>query len=154
MSPKTTAAQADQLGDLFLKLSMTCDAYRADHAGELSLDDRHRLADIAQHLDDFSEAFTAQAITATLASIQVNISNISDATKDAQRAVKTAAKIQEVFSIGGAAVALAASIVTLNPGTIASAAAGLVSAIGGAVAPAGAAPGTAGAGGGTSDSGN
>jgi hypothetical protein len=47
---------------------------------------RQRLSDCAQHLDDFAMQFTAQAISATIASSK----GVSRATADAQKAIKTA----------------------------------------------------------------
>jgi hypothetical protein len=131
MSPNATPDQADQLAGAFQQISMALDRYRAAHAAELSSDDRHQLAGIAQHFDDLAEQLTADAIAAGLASIQGNIGGIVKATKDAQQAVKTSAAIEKVISITGAAVALAASIAAGNPAGIASSAAGLVSAVAG-----------------------
>jgi hypothetical protein len=130
MQPVNTAAQAEQLSDLFRQLSMTLDQYRAANVAELSEEQRHQLADNAQHLDDFAEQFVGEAIEATIASIQGNINNIMAATKDAQQAFKTAAKIEKVASIAAAAVALGAAIASGNPGTIGSAVSGLASAVG------------------------
>ncbi|MGO4885296.1 MAG: hypothetical protein ACLP59_31395 [Bryobacteraceae bacterium] len=131
MSPSDIATQASQLADLFMQLSMALDKYRAAHATELTSDERHQLADNAQHLDDFSEQFTAEAIGATLAGIQANVNNIIKATKDAQKAIKTVAAIEKVVAITSAAVALGASIASGNPGTIASAAGALAESVAG-----------------------
>ena len=130
-TPIDTAGQADQLADLFLKLSMALDQYRADNLARLTPDQLHQLSDNAQHLDDFAMHFTVVAIGATLAGIQGEINTITRATADANQAIKTAAKIERVATIAAAAVALGAAIAAGNPGTIASAASGLVTAIGG-----------------------
>jgi hypothetical protein len=147
MAPNDTADQARQLAQLFLQLSMGVDQYRAAHP-ELDPDQRRQLADIAERLDDFSEQFSAQESAALLAGIQGNLANIVKATKDAQQAVKTIAKIERVIAITAAAVTLGAAIASGNPSTIASAASGLIDAIagqksgsgGGSSSPAGSSP--------------
>src|ERR1700689_163536 len=97
-SPANPASQASELANQFLQLSMAVDQVRQANLTKLSPDDRQRLSDCAQHLDDFAMQFTAQSIAATLASIQANLKNIMGATADAQKAIKTANTIEKVAS--------------------------------------------------------
>lgn len=127
--------QAEQLADGFLQLSMTLDQIRATDSS-LSDADAQTLGTIARQLDELSDQLNAAAIVGILQSIQPNINNIIQTTKDAQNAIKTIGKIQKIVSIGGAALTLAAAIVSGNPATVLSAAAGVVKAIGGSGAPA------------------
>jgi hypothetical protein len=122
------ATQASQIADLFQKLSLGLDQYRAANTS-LSPEQRQQFATNAQRLAGYSEQFTADAIGATLAGIQDNVANLISATKDAQQAIKTAAKIEKVASIAAAAITLGASIATGNPATILTSVTGLVKAV-------------------------
>src|ERR1700733_3387547 len=128
MSNGPTAApqnQAGQLSSLFLPLSMTLDQIRASTSNTAQA---QSLGTISRQLDELSDELNAAAIAQTLQSIQPNIANIIQITKDAQNQVKSINDIQKVFSIAGAALTLAASIVGGNPATILSAASGVVTA--------------------------
>lgn len=147
----STQDQAAQLADLFLQLSMMVDHIRATDP-DLSDSDAQSLGTLARQLDELSDQLNAAAIANILQSIQPNITDIIQTTKNAQAAIKEAGKIQKVFSIAGAALTLAASFVAGNPSTILSAAAGLATAIGGSTPSAsggggaGASPGSSGSG--------
>jgi hypothetical protein len=136
-APPNAKNQADQLSDLFLQLSMTLDQIRTTNP---DAPQAQSLGTISRQLDELSDQLNAAGIAQTLQNIQPNINNIIQVTKDAQNQVKTIKDIQKVFSIAGAALTLAASIVSGNPATIISAAAGVATAIGGGTgaAPAGA----------------
>jgi len=124
------ATQADEIARLFRDLSMALDRYRAEHVGDLTDEERRRLADNAQHLDDFSEQLTCGAIVDGLAGLQAYIDRIVQSTQEARQAVDTAVQVEKVLSIMASAVSLAAAVVCGNPATVASAVMGLLSTIG------------------------
>src|SRR5579871_6692715 len=127
-SGATPQEQAAQLSDLFLKLSIAIDQVR-DTAPALSAEQVQMLGTVARHLDELSEQLNAAAIADILQRIQPNIAQIVQATKDAQQAVKTIKKIENVVAIATASLTLATAILAGNPQTILSAAAGVASAV-------------------------
>ena len=86
--PIDQAAEAGQLVDLFNNLSQALDDFRlADHTPPLATDELARLKDEAQALEDRAHYFTAQAIGATLQSIQPDLANIKAVTAQAKTQV-------------------------------------------------------------------
>jgi len=124
----TPQEQAAQLSDLFLKLSIAIDQVR-DNTPALTADQVQTLGTVARHLDEISGQLNAAAVAQILQRIQPNINQIVQATKDAQQAVKTIKKIENVVAIATASLSLATAILAGNPQTILSAAAGVGSAV-------------------------
>jgi ABC-type transport system involved in cytochrome bd biosynthesis fused ATPase/permease subunit len=123
------AAQARELSQLFLRMSMAVDQFRFEHSAELSPAMRSQLKDQAQHLDDLSDHYTATAIGATLKQIQDDLDEIRAATKDASQAILTIQKIEKVAAIVSAGVSLAAAIFAGNPASIEASVVALVTAV-------------------------
>jgi hypothetical protein len=125
------AAAAGDLADLFNSLSDAVDNFRINNSSTLSVADKSRLKDEAQGLTDRAHYFTAEAIGATLQSIQSDLANIKTVTGQAAAALKTLNNVSKAIAIATSAVALGAAIAAGNPATIASAAQGLVQTIAG-----------------------
>jgi len=131
------------LSDLFLQMSMAIDQVR-ESSQDLSDADAENLEKTAQQLDEWSDELNAAAIGEILQNMQGDVDNIIETTKAARDAVKKADSIEKVFQLAGAVAGLAASIVSGNPTSILSAAAGVVKATGvaSAVTPGDKTPGT------------
>jgi uncharacterized phage infection (PIP) family protein YhgE len=125
-APIDPAAEADQLVDLFNNLSQALDAFRlADHVPPIATDELARLKDDAQALEDCAHYFTAQAIGATLQSIQPDLANIKAVTAQAKTQLGKLNDISKVISIGASALSLGTAIAAGNPASIAAAATAL-----------------------------
>jgi len=122
--PVDAAAAAGVLADHFAALSDAADRLTlnapADQAAVLSAS--------AQRLMDFSHRFTADAIAATLASVQGDLAAIQSATKTAKEQLAVLTDITKAVAIAGAAVGLGAAIVLGDAGGIIGAAGALASA--------------------------
>ena len=126
MAPIDPAAEAGQLADLFNGLSQALDDFRLDdHNPPIPGDQLARLKDEAQALEDRAHYFTAQAIGATLQSIQPNLANIKAVTTQAKNQLGVLNDVSKVISIATSALSLATAIAAGNPGSIATAATAL-----------------------------
>jgi hypothetical protein len=113
------AAEATELATLFSDLSQAVDEYRlADHTPPLSMGNRARLKDEAQVLENRSYHFTAQAIGATLQSVQADLEKIKDTTEQAAQQLGKLEDFAKVISITVSASSLAGAIAAGNPGLI------------------------------------
>ena len=114
------AQEAEDLARLFNKLSQALDDFRLsdsipdDTPPELLA----RLKDEAQALEDKAHFFTAEAIGATLQSVQIDLAKIKAATAEATAQVAKLNDVSKVISIATAGLALGASIASGNPGSI------------------------------------
>jgi predicted trehalose synthase len=130
--PIDPAAEAGQLADLFNDLSQALDEFRlADHNPSIPADQLSRLKDEAQALEDRAHYFTAQAIGATLQSIQPDLANIKAVTAQAKTQVGVLNDVSKVISIATSALGLGTAIAAGNPMAIAAATNGLVQALAG-----------------------
>ena len=124
--PIDPAAEAGQLADLFNTLSQALDDFRlADHIPPIPTDQLASLKDDAQALEDLAHDFTAQAIGATLQSIQPNLANIKAVAAQAKTQVGVLNDVSKVISIGVSALSLGKAIAAGNPVSIVAAAEGL-----------------------------
>jgi len=114
----TTADQARQLADLFSQMADTVGAYRDAHYSELAPDERLKLEQQIQQLDDFCDQFTAEAIQATLETIQGDLDRIVSVTRDAGQALKHLTKIAEISSILSSVADLAYDITAADYGAV------------------------------------
>ena len=124
------AAEAGQLADLFNNLSQAVDDFRlADHDPPLTTDQMSRLKDEAQALEDRAHHFTAEAIGATLQSIQSDLGSIKAVTTDAKNQLAVLNDVSKAISIATSALSLGTAIAAGNPLSIASAAQALAQTI-------------------------
>jgi hypothetical protein len=113
------APEAGDLAKLFSDLSQAVDEYRlADHTPPLSMETLARLKDEAQVLENRSHHFTAQAIGATLNSVQSHLDKIKRTTEEAAKQLGKLESFAKVISIAVAASSLATAIAAGNPGVI------------------------------------
>ncbi len=125
------AAEARQLADLFSALSDALDEFRlADHDPPLPPDELTRVKAKAQELEDLSHRFTAEAIGATLQSIQPNLAHLKEITAQAQSQVGVLEEVSKVISIASSALSLGTAIAAGDPGGIVTAAEGLAESFG------------------------
>jgi hypothetical protein len=116
--PIDAAKEAGDLADLFNSLSQALDDFRLSLPPSTPQGQLGQLKDEAQALEDKAHFFTAQAIGATLQSIQPDLAKIKAATAEAAAQVAKLNTIEKVISIATAALALGASIASGNPGSI------------------------------------
>ncbi len=117
------AAEAGRLADLFNDLSQAVDEFRlSDQDPPLTGYQMARLKDEAQALEDRAHYFTAEAIGATLQSIQPELANIKAVTSQAQAQLKVLTNISKAIAIATSALSLATAIAAGNPSSIGAAA--------------------------------
>ena len=121
--PIDRAAEARRLADLFDSLSQAIDDYRqSDKVPPNTLPaDLAKLKTMAQSLEDLANHFTAEAIGATLQSIQPDLARIKAVTLDAKAQLGVLKSVSKVISIATAGLSLGTAIATGNPVSIASA---------------------------------
>jgi hypothetical protein len=120
------AAEAGRLADLFNDLSQAVDEFRlSDLDPPLTMFQMSRLKNEAQALEDRAHFFTADAIGATLQTIQQDLANIKSVTLQAQQQFKVLTNISRAIAIATSALSLATAIAAGNPLNIAAAAKGL-----------------------------
>ena len=120
------ADEANQLADLFNSLSQELDDLRLGGAlAGASAADLARLKDESQALEDRAHFFTAQAIGATLQTIQSDLAAIKSVTADAKDQLSTLNSVSKAIAIATSAVSLGAAIAAGNPPAILAAAQGL-----------------------------
>jgi hypothetical protein len=125
-APIDPAAEANELADAFNEFSQAVDEFRlADHDPPLTQDELARLKDEAQALENRSHHFTAEAIGATLQSIQPNLAGIKSITAQATAQLGTLNTADRVITIATSALGLATAIATGNVMAIVTAASDL-----------------------------
>jgi len=125
------AAEAGRLADLFNDLSQAVDEFRlSDFDPPLTMSQMSRLKNEAQALEDRAHFFTAEAIGATLQTIQQDLANIKAVTAQAQQQFKVLTNISKAITIATSALSLATAIAAGNPVTIAAAAKDLAGTLG------------------------
>ena len=113
------ASEAGELADVFSDLSQAVDQYRlADHTPPLPIAELGRLKDEAQVLENRSHHFTAEAIGATLRSVQSDLDKIKSTTEEAAKQLGNLENFARVISIAVSASSLAGAIAAGNPGLI------------------------------------
>jgi glutathione S-transferase len=124
--PIDAAAEAGHLADLFNSLSRALDDFRlADHTPPVPADQLARLKDEAQAMEDRAHFFTAQAIGATLQSVQPDLANIKAVTAQAKTQLAVLNNVSKVISIATSALSLGTAIAAGNPASIVAAAGAL-----------------------------
>lgn len=131
-APIDPASEAGQLADLFNSLSQAVTDFRlADHTPPISAADSASLKTKAEALEDLANSFIAQAIGATLQSIQSDLANIKAVTAQAKAQVGVLNDVSRVISIATSALSLGTAIASGNPLSIVSAANGLAQTVAG-----------------------
>lgn len=109
-------AEANALANLFYGLSQALDNFRLGNFNPpLSDDVAARLKDEAQALDDRAHYSTAQAIGATLQTIQADLAKIKDVTNQAIQQLGVLNDVSRVISIATSALSLGTAIAAGNP---------------------------------------
>ena len=122
-NPIDPAAEANNLANSFYQLSQAVDSFRfATRNPPLSAIQAGQLKDESQALDNRAHYFTAQAIGATLQSIQANLANIKTLTAQAQQQVQNLNDVDKVLKIVTSALTLGTAIAAGNVPSILSAA--------------------------------
>lgn len=106
------ADEARNLAALFAQTSEAVDDYRTRHLNQLTVDQRTRLEQIIQKLDDAHDECTADAIADTLNQMQSDLGQIAKVTGQAQHALKHLNTVQEVVNVASAISELAEAIMT------------------------------------------
>ena len=114
------AFEAGQLADHFNGLSQALDDYRLGPNLPASTpdDQLEQLKDRAQALEDCAHFFTAQAIGATLQSIQPDLANIKAVTAQAKTQLGALNDASKAISIAISAVNLGTALAAGNPASI------------------------------------
>ena len=131
--PIDPAAEAGELADLFNALSQAVDDFRLGDTlpPGTPLDQLARLKKAAQDLEDVAHGFTAQAIGATLQSIQTDLAKIKAVTADAKTQLGHLNAVSKAISIATAGLNLGTAIAGGNPLTIVAAVEGFGQAVAG-----------------------
>jgi hypothetical protein len=118
------AVEAGELADLFNSLSQAVDDFRLGDgiSPDTPREQLARLKDEAQALENRAHYFTAQAIGATLQSIQPDLAKIKAVTADAKAQVDILNDVSRVISIATAGLSVGTAIAAGNPLSIAAAA--------------------------------
>jgi hypothetical protein len=124
-----TADRARTIARAFAMMSEAIDEFRHRHAQQLTDAQRESLLDEAVRLDDYSDAFTAEAIAKTLDSLKDDVDNLAAAAEEAAAALAKVKAIEKITGITAAALALGASIAAGDLGGIGSSVKDLVSAV-------------------------
>ena len=106
------ADEARKLADFFAESSKALDDYRIRHLNELTGEQRTRLEQVIQKLDDAHDECTADAIEDTLKKMQSDLEQIARVTGQAQQALKHLNTVQEVVKVASAISGLAQAILT------------------------------------------
>lgn len=125
-----TADQARELAALFSQMADTVDAYRTQHFSELSLQDRVRLEEKIQQLEDIHDRFEALAIGDTLQAIQTDLNQITAVTTQAKDSLKRLETVRQIIGVVSAAAELGADIASGDYGAIPQAIEDLTAAVG------------------------
>ncbi len=88
------------------------------HFQELAPEERLRLEQLIQQLDDFCDQFTARAIQDTLDAIQSDLDRIVNVTGQAEESLKHLKTVAEITALVSAAADLAGDIMTGDFGAI------------------------------------
>jgi hexokinase len=115
-------AEANNLANLFNDLSQAVDAFRLNFRPPLQQEEMSRLKDEAQALQDRAHHFTAEAIGATLQTIQPQLADITAVTTKAKKQLQNLNNVSKAINIATSALALGVAIAAGDPATIASAA--------------------------------
>lgn len=130
-----TADRARAIARAFAMMSEAIDEFRHRRAQQLTDAQRESLIDEAVRLDNYSDAFTAEAIAKTLESLKDEVDNLTAATEQAAAALAKVQAIERISSITAAALALGAAIATGDLAAAGSSVKDLVSAVQGPSAP-------------------
>ena len=115
--PIDPEVEAGELADLFHGFSQAVDEYRLgdDIPPETPPAQLALLKRQAQELEGFSQRFTAEAIGATLQSIQPDLAKIKAVTKEAKTQLGHLKTVSKVISIATAGLSVGTAIVSGNP---------------------------------------
>lgn len=110
--------QAQQLADLFSRISDAVDQYRTRQFDTLTPQERDRLEDLIQQLDDIHDRFTATAIQDTLNAIRDDLGRITQITDEARQSVEHLNTTAEVVKLVSAVAELGEAIIVGDYGAI------------------------------------
>jgi hypothetical protein len=111
-------SDAADLASLFFQWSLAVDAYRDKNTGTLTPDEKIRLKDLSNQLDDISTHFTLQDIGSIITSIQAQIGQIKTVTAQAKKTLKNLTTAATVIKVVSAVAAIGVSAASGNIGGI------------------------------------
>lgn len=115
-------SEANNLANIFFSLSQAVDTFRfAPRTPPLTSTQAARLKDESQALDDRAHHFTAEAIGATLQTIQGDLANIKTLTAQAKQQVQNLNDVDKVIKIVTSALSVGTAIAAGNVPNILSA---------------------------------
>lgn len=112
------ADQLRQVAAQFEHMAEAVDDFRQQHFDELTADQRARLEQFVQQLDDIHDQITALAIDKTLDALRGDLDRIASATMQAQQALKHLNTVAEIVKVVSAAAELGEAIATADYGAI------------------------------------
>jgi hypothetical protein len=121
-----TKDQAVQMADRFAVHARALKSYRMDHWEELSPLQRRELRADEITLRNHANNLITVAVGLSLHDLQGDLAAIERASEGATKVVQTIHAVESVLLVSAGLVALAGSIASLNPGSIAKAAGALL----------------------------
>jgi len=112
------ADQLRQVAAEFQRMSEAVDDFRQQHFDALTADQRARLEQFVQRLDDIHDQLTGLAIDKTLDALRGDLDRIASVTTQAQQALKHLNTVAEIVKIVSAAAELGQAIATADYGAI------------------------------------
>jgi hypothetical protein len=111
-------SDAADLASLFLQWSRAVDDYRDSNSGTWTPDQKLRLKDFSDNLDDISTHFTLADVAETIASLQGEVNQIKTLTAQAKETIKRLSTVDKVTKVVAAVVALGLSAESGNIGGV------------------------------------
>lgn len=113
-----TADQARKLARSYFDLARALGEYRFDKFDELTPAKRKKIEEFERALLDSSTAFTALAMSISLADLEPVMARIEDVTMTMKDNINDLQKVDRILKIAGSAVQLAGAILSANPEAI------------------------------------
>jgi len=111
-------SDAADLSSLYFQWSQAVDDYREKNASTLTSDQKVRLKDLSNHLDDLSTHFTLADVAGNIASIQAEVNQIKTVTANAKKTLKRLNTVDMVMKGVAAVVAMGLSASSGNAGGV------------------------------------
>lgn len=113
-----TADQARKLARSYFDLAQALGEYRFDKFDELIPAKRRKMEEFERALLDSSTAFTALAMSISLADLEPVLARIEEVTTTMKDNINDLQKVDRVLKLAGSAVQLAGAILSGNPEAI------------------------------------
>ncbi|GAB3805067.1 hypothetical protein GCM10028819_37650 [Spirosoma humi] len=113
-----TTDQARKLARSYFDLAQALGEYRFDKFDELTPAKRKKIEEVERVLLDSSTAFTALALSISLADLEPVLARIEEVTTTMKEQINDLQKVDRVLKLAGSAVQLAGAILSGNPEAI------------------------------------